>query len=234
MAGNGDIDDQFNTIPIPAPPVRTSGGSHDTPWNVESLRQSVDAQMHGGWTFPTLVVYINASFTSSIRHIEALIHGHDRRYEERYIASQTALRDALLAAQTAVNAALTAAKEAVLKAEAAADKRFEGVNELRGMAQDFQTLAMPRIEGEQRIQSVQERGEAADKGILGRLESLSKEVADLRESRSEGAGAHGQRMDSASNSRAERGLAQQTVAIAVAIILGAASIAVTIIIATHR
>lgn len=55
----------------------------------------------------------------------------DRRYEQRYVAQKEAVEAAFLAQQTAMRSDLAAQKEAVTKAENAADKRFELLNELR-------------------------------------------------------------------------------------------------------
>lgn len=83
------------------------------------------------WTFATLM---------------ALMDERDRRYEQRYEASQKALDAALLSADRAVQAALLAAKEAVTKAELSADKRFELLNELRtGVATTEQIEAVEKI-----------------------------------------------------------------------------------------
>lgn len=86
----------------------------------------------GGWTFDTLLV-----------HLERMIETNDRRYEQRFKDSQVA-----------VDAALNAAKEAVQKAEAASEKRFEGVNELRAMATDQQRTFMPRSEAENLLKAM--------------------------------------------------------------------------------
>lgn len=64
-----------------------------------------------------------------------IIDANDRRYEQRFVDSKTA-----------VEAALSAAKEAVIKAEVAADKRFEGVNEFRAALSDQQIRLISRTE----------------------------------------------------------------------------------------
>jgi chromosome condensin MukBEF ATPase and DNA-binding subunit MukB len=81
-----------------------------------------------------------------LAHLHELMDERDRRYEQRYEASQKALEAALLAADRAVQAALLAAKEAVQKAELSADKRFELLNELRsGVATMAQFEALEKI-----------------------------------------------------------------------------------------
>lgn len=88
-------------------------------------------------------------------HLLAIIDAHDRRYEQRFKDSQTAVDAALAAARTAVDAALTSAKEAVMKAEVASEKRFESVNEFRATLSDQQSTLMPRIEAEARMARVE-------------------------------------------------------------------------------
>ncbi len=70
----------------------------------------------------------------------------DRRYEQRFESGQEA-----------VKAALNAAKEAVGKAEYAAEKRFDSVNEFRGQLSDQAATFMPRLEAEQRIAQLAEK-----------------------------------------------------------------------------
>ena len=81
-----------------------------------------------------------------IGHLRDIMNERDRRYEQRYEASQRALEAALEAADRAVHTALLTAKEAVQKAELAADKRFELLNELRiGVATTDQLEALEKI-----------------------------------------------------------------------------------------
>lgn len=63
-------------------------------------------------------------------------------------------------AEKAVNAALTAAKEAVIKAELAAEKRFESVNEFRNTLSDQQRTLMPRTEAELLIRTLSDKIDA--------------------------------------------------------------------------
>lgn len=79
----------------------------------------------------------------------------DGAMKERAEAAQTAIATALLAQEKAVNAALTAAKEAVLKAEVAAEKRFESVNEFRATLADQQRSLMPRNEAEIKFNAIE-------------------------------------------------------------------------------
>lgn len=117
----------------------------------------------GGWTYESLLRYV----TSEIHSLQRLMEASDRRYEQRFKDSQTAVDAALNAARTAVDAALSAAKEAVHKAEMASEKRFEGVNEFRATLADQQRTLMPRTEAEIRMIAIE------------------KQIADLKESQTE-------------------------------------------------
>lgn len=83
----------------------------------------------GGWTLETLK-----------EHFQALMTQADRRNQQRFEGQEKA-----------VSAALQAAKEAVIKAEAAAEKRFDSVNEFRQQLSDQAASFMPRREAEQRL-----------------------------------------------------------------------------------
>jgi hypothetical protein len=99
-----------------------------------------------------------------IGHLRDVMDERDRRYEQRYEASQKALEAALLAADRAVQAALLAAKEAVTKAELSADKRFELLNELRtGIATSDQLEALEKV-----VTELAKRADQNTGAILGR------------------------------------------------------------------
>jgi hypothetical protein len=88
-----------------------------------------------GWTVDTLRT-----------ETHGLLHEADRRYEQRFEGQEKA-----------VSAALQAAKEAVAKAETAAEKRFDAVNEFRGQLSDQAATFMPRREAEQVIAALAEK-----------------------------------------------------------------------------
>lgn len=110
-----------------------------------------------GWTVETAIDYLLA-----------LIASADKRYEQRFEASQKAL-DAALTAQKeattaafaaqekAINAALASAERAVLKAELATEKRFESVNEFRGTLDNQQRTLIPRSEVDVLVRGLEEK-----------------------------------------------------------------------------
>jgi len=76
----------------------------------------------------------------------SVIQGNDKRYEERFAASQKALELGLMGTKSEISLALQAADRAVQKAEAATEKRFESVNEFRGTLDNQQRTLIPRSE----------------------------------------------------------------------------------------
>lgn len=79
-------------------------------------------------------------------HFERLLAEKDLRDQQRFDAQEKALTAALNADRLAVQAALTAQEKAVTKAEVAADKRFDLINELRvGVATRDEVQALEKI-----------------------------------------------------------------------------------------
>lgn len=73
-------------------------------------------------------------------YIERLLSEMNLRYQQRFTAQETA-----------TTAALAAAEKATAKAEIAAEKRFDSVNEFRAAYQDLIAAQMPRAEAEARL-----------------------------------------------------------------------------------
>jgi DNA-binding helix-hairpin-helix protein with protein kinase domain len=114
---------------------------------------------------------VDAEIATLKEYLRDILAANDKRYEQRYEASQNAVRDAFSAQTQAINAALASADRAVSKAEIAAEKRFEGVNEFRAQLGDQQRTLMPRTEAENRLNTLAEKI-----GVLEgfRTEQLSK------------------------------------------------------------
>jgi|SRR6185369_100757 len=79
-------------------------------------------------------------------HFEDLLEEADKRYQQRFNDTKIA-----------VDAALAAAEKAVTKAEMAAEKRFESVNEFRNTLSDQQRTLMPRAETEALFKVVEDK-----------------------------------------------------------------------------
>ena len=80
--------------------------------------------------------------------VAQLLRETDRRYEERFAAQEKA-----------VAAALASAKEAVAKAENAAERRFEALNELRGAVTDILGKTLTRTEAEAEFRRIGQRAD---------------------------------------------------------------------------
>ena len=100
-------------------------------------------------------------------HFDALFMALEKRNDQRFTDQQEAVR-----------AALASAERAVEKAEINAEKWRMNANEWRGAMNDRERSLMPRSEAEKSTQA------NADK-ITSLEARFSKEIADLRESRSE-------------------------------------------------
>lgn len=81
----------------------------------------------------------------------------DLRYQQRYDSQQRAITDALAAAEKAVAAALANADRAVNKAEVAAEKRFESVNEFRAQLTDQTATLLTRAEADAKLSALSDR-----------------------------------------------------------------------------
>jgi hypothetical protein len=91
---------------------------------------------------------------TAMAHLQSLIDANERLTKERFVSQQQA-----------VSAALAAAKEAVQKAESAAERRFESVNEFRNTLSDQQRTLMPRAEFESMEKAISFRLDAIDKQL---------------------------------------------------------------------
>jgi CHASE3 domain sensor protein len=113
-----------------------------------------------------------------IAHVHDLLVEKDKHYEQRFSDTKIAVDAALIAADKAVAAQLAGQKEAVTKAETAAEKRFESVNEFRNTLSDQQRTLMPRAEAEVKFEVNNKLMDA----ILARLDKTEGKGAGLSQS----------------------------------------------------
>jgi hypothetical protein len=129
-------------------------------------------------------------------YLEHIIEERDRLYHTRFEASAIAVNAALAAQEKAVAAAFLASERAISKAEEAQKDYNVRSNEFRGQLDDQAKGLMPRIETMGMFKSMDEKLEAMRRFFESRLESQrlsfekstetqAKEIASLRESRSE-------------------------------------------------
>jgi hypothetical protein len=104
------------------------------------------------------------------------------RLDERLTALSRSVGDRFEANEKQTALAMSAAEKAVTKAEAASEKRFEGVNEFRGALTDYQKNLITRSEVETQIKAINDRIEDKIDGPNGlgpRMSELSRQVSTL-------------------------------------------------------
>lgn len=170
---------------------------------------------------------------SDREYLEAMLSGLERRFEkslgelERLLAasigSQKAMTEAaFLNAEKSVYAAMIAAEKAVSKAEISTDKRFEAVNEFRGMLSDIVNKMIPRAEAEQRFVSLSTFVNKLDVDLVQGLSLLEKNLSD-KIHKSEG------RLDLIQGSSMGMKTSWNSIMVIVVAVIAAASLAVSII-----
>lgn len=108
------------------------------------------------------------------KRIDQRIEDREKESIQRWSSLKELIEEGLRSSEKAVGAALATQKEAVTKAENAAEKRFEGVNEFRATLSDQQARLMPRSEVEvvlkaqnEKIEAVQTRLDKSEGGKAG-------------------------------------------------------------------
>jgi hypothetical protein len=127
-----------------------------------------------GWTPETTIDYLLAIINEKHAQLISVIEGNDRRYEERFLASQKALELGLAAQKSEISAALAAADRAVSKAETATEKRFESTNEFRGQMADQQRTLIQRSEVDVLMRSMNEKQDASVRSLDAKIDLLQK------------------------------------------------------------
>lgn len=127
------------------------------------------------------VANLFATIEERIKGVFAIIEERNSQYEQRFIGQEKAVAAALTAAKEAVAFALIAAKESVVKAEAAVEKRFDGVNEFRGQLSDQAATFLPRLEADVMFKAVSDKITA-----LTDLANANRSRLDIRDGGSKG------------------------------------------------
>jgi hypothetical protein len=97
------------------------------------------------------------SLSAYIAHNEAMRVEAEKRYEERFVSQDDAVKTALISA-----------KEATAKFEAANEKRFEGVNEFRATLSDQAATFISRTEVDQQVKALDDKIDL----VTGRMDRL--------------------------------------------------------------
>lgn len=112
-----------------------------------------------------------------LRSVRVVMEERDRRYEERFRAQEVAVATALTAIKEQTAANFAASEKAIGKAENAQADYNVRSNEFRGQLDDQAKTLLPRAEAAARFGNQDEK-----------FEQIRKDIASLRESRSEGGG----------------------------------------------
>jgi chromosome segregation ATPase len=129
-------------------------------------------------------------------YLERVIDERDRQYDMRFRAAEIAVSAALSAQEKAVAAAFLASEKAIIKAEEAQKDYNSRSNEFRGQLDDQAKLLMSRAESLGLFRANDDKLETMRLTFDSKIESqrisfeksldgLNKEIASLRESRSE-------------------------------------------------
>lgn len=138
-------------------------------------------------------------FNTKIENVLTLIAGNDANYKTQFANAKESVTVALLAQEKAVGAAFIASEKAIEKAEGAQKDYNNRSNEFRGQLDDQAKTLMPRVETAGLFKNVDEKISTLSSSIDEKLaaskisnekvfEAIIKEIAGLRESRSEGVG----------------------------------------------
>lgn len=140
-------------------------------------------QEKSGWTTDTLKYYVDQRFDAVQREVSLAFDAAQNaqselalRLDERWQLHlehakdtqdliRTDIKDRFAQADKALTSALAAQKEAVAKAEAAAEKRFDSVNEFRAQLSDQAQTFMTRTEAN----AIQERNQERLQDLTDRM-----------------------------------------------------------------
>jgi hypothetical protein len=126
-------------------------------WTVDTLKEYIDRVM-----LEHATAHAEQHHASELAiklkqdHVDTQVQALDRRMLDLFIASEKAVASALVALEKTNQTELAAQRAAVNKAEIAAEKRFEGVNEFRGQLADQQRTLMPRAEADAELRAIRE------------------------------------------------------------------------------
>lgn len=108
---------------------------------------------------------------ASLRELlEQRMNDLEKRLLERQDASQLLLDERAVATQRATQAAFESAEKAVNKAEIAAEKRFESINDFREELSTQVATLMTRNEANVRISAISEKIDSLELRVISRLD----------------------------------------------------------------
>ena len=119
---------------------------------------------------------------------KTIMDERDRLYDTRFRAADTAVSAALSAQEKQTTLVFQASEKAIVKAEEAQREYNIRSNEFRGQLDDQAKTLMPRPETLTLFKALEDKIYSVRDEATARANALGKDIADLRESRSEGSG----------------------------------------------
>lgn len=123
-----------------------------------------------------------------LAYLDRIMEERDRLYAIQFKAAETAVNAALAAQEKQYNATFMASQKAIEKAEEAQRDYNIRSNEFRGQLDDQAKTLMPRPESLGMFKSIEATIAGVKSDFERRMDAQAKEIAGLRESRSEGSG----------------------------------------------
>lgn len=132
--------------------------------------------VQSAWTVDTLREYLLQKITDQRDAQRQQVTDLRTMLDERYATQTKALDAAFKAAEQAVAVALANAEKATIKAEDAANKRFESVNEFRQTLTDQAATFMPRAEYESAHKALDDKFETEAKRNANAIAALASRM----------------------------------------------------------
>lgn len=111
---------------------------------------------------------------AKLETIEKVAEERNRRYEDKFRGSDTAVAAALAASKELTSAAFASSEKAIIKAEEAQRESNAKSNEFRGQLSDQASTFMPRLEAESRINALAEKVDDNKNDALKAINDLNK------------------------------------------------------------
>jgi chaperonin cofactor prefoldin len=178
-----------------------------------------------GWTVDTLREAVYQRFSDMDQLLAERFATQTKATDKAFDAQQQAMQTAFTAADKAVQAALQAAREATLKAEVAADKRFDAVNEFRAQQQDLIGQFLMRAEYQVAHNALEDKVEDHNNRLLSQVTALELRLT-TRLDRGEGSDLGENRAQGSSDARLNQRLVLAGVVISILVIVSQVVIAV--------
>lgn len=135
---------------------------------------------HQKWTLDTIKIHYDSRLADMQKYYSDLLSIQEQTNRDRFTSAEKAVYAALAASDKAISAAMLASKEAIMKAEAAADKRYDSLNELRSAMLDQQKNFAPATGTEFQFKSLGDRVTELKEALVGRIDSCDKSIAAQR------------------------------------------------------